>query len=156
MNPAKIFIGDTGSLVVGFILSILCTRFIQDNSNAAQPILKAAPLFALGMVLIPVFDAVRVFSLRIWKGQSPFHPDRTHLHHLLTNAGISHSRTSKIICAIHGFILIEVYWLRELKPIFILFMLLATMTAVTIAFYNVHRLIKLNKSDDGPANLELS
>src|SRR5690349_5452083 len=143
MNPAKIFMGDTGSLVVGFILSILCTKFIQDNGNAAQPIIKAAPVFALGMVLIPVFDAVKVFSLRIWKGQSPFHPDRTHLHHLLTNAGISHSMTSKIICAIHGFILIEVYWLRELKPIFILCMLVATMTVVTIAFYNIHKFLKL-------------
>jgi len=143
MNPAKIFMGDTGSLVVGFILSILCTKFIQGNGNAAQPIIKAAPVFALGMVLIPVFDAVRVFSLRIWNGQSPFHPDRTHLHHLLTNAGISHNMTSKIICAIHGFVLIEVYWLRELKPVFILCMLVATMTVVTIAFYNIHRLLKL-------------
>lgn len=156
MNPAKIFMGDTGSLAVGFILSILCTRFIQGNSNAAQPIIKAAPLFALGMVLIPVFDAVRVSSLRIWKGQSPFQPDRTHLHHLLTNAGISHSLTSKIICAIHGFVLIEVYWLRELKPLFILFMLIATMMVVTIAFYNVHRLIKIKKPGRGPAKLELS
>src|SRR4029453_5419566 len=125
MNPAKIFMGDPGSLVIVFILSILCTKFIQGNSSAAQPIIKAAPLFALGMVLIPVFDAVRVFSLRIWKGQSPFQPDRTHLN--LNNAGITHSLTSKIICAIHGFVLIEVYWLRELKPIFILFMLMATM-----------------------------
>jgi len=156
MNPAKIFMGDTGSLVVGFILSILCTRFIQGNSNAAQPIIKAAPLFALGMVLIPVFDAVRVSSLRIWKGQSPFQPDRTHLHHLLTNAGISHTLTSKIICAIHGFVLIEVYWLREMKPIFILLMLIATMMLVTIAFYNVHRLTKLKKSGGSPVNFELS
>jgi len=156
MNPAKIFMGDTGSLVIGFILSILCTKFIQGNSSAAQPIIKAAPLFALGMVLIPVFDAVRVFSLRIWKGQSPFHPDRTHLHHLLTNAGVSHSLTSKVICAIHGFILIEVYWLRELRPLFILCMLIATMTVVTIAFYNVHRLIRLKKPGRGSANFELS
>jgi len=106
--------------------------------------------------LIPVFDAVRVFSLRIWKGQSPFHPDRTHLHHLLTNAGISHSLTSKVICAIHGFVLIEVYWLREFKPLFILFMLIGTMTVVTIAFYNIHKVIKLKKSDRGPANFEWS
>ena len=156
MNPAKIFMGDTGSLVVGFILSILCTRFIQGNSNAAQPIIKAAPLFALGMVLIPVFDAVRVFSLRIWKGQSPFQPDRTHLHHLLTNAGISHGLTSKIICAIHGFVLIEVYWLRELKPIFILFMLLATMTVVTIAFYNIAQTNQTKEPGNPSANFELS
>jgi UDP-GlcNAc:undecaprenyl-phosphate GlcNAc-1-phosphate transferase len=152
MNPAKIFMGDTGSLVVGFIIAILCVKFIQENSFTAKPLMKAAPLFALGMVLIPVFDAIRVSSSRIWKGRSPFQPDRTHIHHLLTNGGISHSLTSKIICAVHGFILIEVYWLRELKPVFILVMLIVTMVIVTIAFHNIHRLKWLKKQDDGSAN----
>jgi len=140
MNPAKIFMGDTGSLVLGFVIAILCTRLIQLNSMEVRPLLKTAPLFALGMVLIPVFDTIRVFSLRIWRGQSPFHADRTHIHHLLTNAGFSHSRTSKIICVIHGFILIEVYWLKELRPEFILCMLVIAMTIVTIISYNIHRL----------------
>jgi UDP-GlcNAc:undecaprenyl-phosphate GlcNAc-1-phosphate transferase len=154
MNPAKIFMGDTGSLVVGFVIAILCTKFIQVNGTAPQPLIKVAPLFALGMVLIPVFDAIRVSTLRIWKGQSPFQPDRTHIHHLLTNAGISHSRTSKIICGIHGFILIEVYWLRELRPGFILCMLLATMIIVTIGCYNIHRLKWLKKTGNKSADFE--
>jgi UDP-GlcNAc:undecaprenyl-phosphate GlcNAc-1-phosphate transferase len=156
MNPAKIFMGDTGSLVLGFVIAILCTRLIQVNNLAVQPLLKTAPLFALGMVLIPVFDTMRVFALRIWKGQSPFHPDRTHIHHLLTNAGISHSLTSKIICVIHGFILIEVYWLKELRAEFILAMLLAAMSVVTIVFYNVHRLKRHKKLATEAAKFELS
>ncbi len=156
INPAKIFMGDTGSLVLGFVIAILCTRLIQVNSIAVQPLLKTAPLFALGMVLIPVFDTMRVFSLRIWKGQSPFHPDRTHIHHLLTNAGFSHSLTSKIICVIHGFILIEVYWLKGLRPGFILCMLLAAMIIVTIIFYNIHWLKRQKNPDNESAKYELS
>lgn len=156
MNPAKIFMGDTGSLVLGFVIAILCTRLIQVNSMAAQPILKTAPLFALGMVLIPVFDTMRVFALRIWKGQSPFHADKTHIHHLLTNAGFSHSRTSKLICIIHGFILIEVYWLKEFKPEFILCMLIATMIIVTIIFYNIHWLIRRMNINLKPTKYELN
>jgi UDP-GlcNAc:undecaprenyl-phosphate GlcNAc-1-phosphate transferase len=156
MNPAKIFMGDTGSLVLGFVIAILCTRLIQVNNLAIQPLLRTAPLFALGMVLIPVFDTIRVFALRIWKGQSPFVPDRTHIHHLLTNAGVSHNLTSKIICVIHGFILIEVYWLKELRPEFILIMLVAAMIVVTIVFYNVHRLKRQKKLANTSSKYELS
>jgi UDP-N-acetylmuramyl pentapeptide phosphotransferase/UDP-N-acetylglucosamine-1-phosphate transferase len=138
MNPAKIFMGDTGSLVLGFVIAILCTRLIQVNSLSAQPVLKNAPLFAFGMVLIPVFDTMRVFALRIWKGKSPFDPDRTHIHHLMTNVGFSHSFTSKVICVIHGFFLIEVYWLKDLRPEIILLVLISTMILVTAIFYNMH------------------
>jgi len=156
MNPAKIFMGDTGSLVLGFVIALLCTRIIQINSIAYQPLLKTAPLFALGMVLIPVFDTIRVFSLRIWKGQSPFDADRTHIHHLLTNAGFSHGLTSRIICVIHGFILIEVYWLKALRPEFILCMLIAAMITVTIVFYNIHRLRKQRKTTTPSVEYELN
>lgn len=156
MNPAKIFMGDTGSLVLGFVIAILCTRIIQINGISAQPLLKTAPLFALGMVLIPVFDTIRVFSLRIWKGQSPFDADRTHIHHLLTNAGFSHGLTARIICVIHGFILIEVFWLKELRPELILCMLLVAMIIVTIVFYNIHRLRKPRKTDSPPVEFKLN
>ena len=156
MNPAKIFMGDTGSLVLGFVIAILCTRLIQVNNLSIQPLLRTAPLFALGMVLIPVFDTIRVFALRIWRGQSPFIPDRTHIHHLLTNAGVSHGLTSKIICMIHGFILIEVYWLKESRPEFILTMLVAAMIVVTTVFYNVYRLKKQKKLQNTAAEYELS
>ena len=126
-NPAKIFMGDTGSLVLGFVIAVLCIRLIQVNVFTAKPVLPHAPVFVLGLVLIPVFDTLRVFAVRIWKGKSPFTADKTHIHHLLTNAGFSHGFAAKLICFIHGFILIEVYWLQELKQELILAILIAFM-----------------------------
>lgn len=131
-NPAKIFMGDTGSLVLGFVIAVLCIRLMQVNEVTAQQVIPNAPVFVLSIVLIPVFDTIRVFALRIWKGQSPFLADKTHIHHLLTRQGFSHSFAAKLICFLHGFILIEGYWLRYLKEeivlaILITFMFLTTM-----------------------------
>jgi len=119
-NPAKIFMGDTGSLVLGFVIAVLCIRLMQVNQVIAAPVLSNTPVFVAGIVMIPVFDTLRVFATRMWKGNSPFVADRTHIHHLLTNQGFSHGFAAKLICFLHGFILIEVYWLREIKPEFTL------------------------------------
>jgi UDP-N-acetylmuramyl pentapeptide phosphotransferase/UDP-N-acetylglucosamine-1-phosphate transferase len=152
MNPARIFMGDTGSLVLGFATAILCIRLMQVNSGIAQPFLKNAPMFALAIVLIPVFDTVRVFAMRLIKGGSPFHPDKTHIHHLVTTAGFSHAITSRLIYVVHAFILVEVYWLKDLRPEFILCTLMLTMIVVTILFYNIHYLKKYTAGD---SNLDL-
>ena len=133
-NPAKIFMGDTGSLVLGFVIAVLCIRLMQANSFVAQPVIHNIPVFVLGIVFIPVFDAVRVFAVRIWRGQSPFIADNTHIHHLLTRAGASHSQATRLICSLHGFILMEVFWLRELRQKYVLIILLAIMTLATLLF----------------------
>ena len=145
-NPAKIFMGDTGSLVLGFVIAVLCIRLMQVNGSAINPVLPHAPVFVLGIVLIPVFDTLRVFAVRIWKGRSPFLADKTHIHHLLTNTGFSHSFASKLICFIHGFILIEVYWLRTLKQGLILGILVAFMLLVIVLLKNLYRFVRKNKS----------
>ena len=141
-NPARIFMGDTGSLVLGFVIAVLSIRLMQVNAFAVKPVLTHAPVFVLGIVLIPVFDTLRVFALRIWKGQSPFAPDKTHIHHLVTNAGFSHAFAAKLICFFHGFILIEVYWLRGLKQELILIILLAFMLLMTVILKNIGLLLK--------------
>ncbi|MGC4037261.1 MAG: MraY family glycosyltransferase [Chitinophagaceae bacterium] len=141
-NPARIFMGDTGSLVLGFVIAIMCIRFMQVNNVAAHPIVPHAPIFALGIVLIPVFDTLRVFSLRMWKGKSPFSPDKTHIHHLLTNSGFSHAFAAKFICFIHAFILMEVYWLKDLKPEWTLFFLVLAMTVFIFSLKHLSALRK--------------
>ena len=141
-NPAKIFMGDTGSLVLGFIISILCIRLMQANIIAVNPILPHAPVFVFGIVLIPVFDAVRVFALRIWKGESPFTPGKNHIHHLLTNAGFSHGAAAKLIYILHGFILAEIYWLRQVRQEIILALLVVFMIMITLVFKNIKVLMK--------------
>jgi UDP-N-acetylmuramyl pentapeptide phosphotransferase/UDP-N-acetylglucosamine-1-phosphate transferase len=140
-NPARIFMGDTGSLVLGFVIAVLCIRLIQINAIAVKPIISQAPVFVLGIVLIPVFDTLRVFAIRIWKGGSPFVADKTHIHHLLTNAGMSHTVASRLICFVHGFILIEIWWLKNLKQEIILAALIGFMFLVTIIFKNIGLLI---------------
>jgi len=141
-NPARIFMGDTGSLVLGFVVAVLCIRLMQVNVFVANPVLPHAPVFVLGVVLIPVFDTLRVFIVRIWKGGSPFIADKTHIHHLLTNQGFSHGFAAKLICFLHGFILIEVYWLRNIRQEFIALILIAFMLLATVLLKNLGLLFK--------------
>ncbi|CAN5463515.1 MraY family glycosyltransferase [soil metagenome] len=81
---AKIFMGDTGSLLCGFIISILAIEFIEMNS------VGAAPALAVGILIIPIFDTLRVFALRIFHGHSPFYADKNHIHHKLLDMKLSH------------------------------------------------------------------
>jgi UDP-N-acetylmuramyl pentapeptide phosphotransferase/UDP-N-acetylglucosamine-1-phosphate transferase len=138
-NPARIFLGDTGSLVLGFSIAVLCIRLLQVNTSSVLP---HAPLFILSLAFIPVYDTIRVFAMRIWKGKSPFEADRTHIHHLLTNAGFGHVFATRLICSIHAFILLEVYWLKDLKAEYILLILVIFMMAVTAVLKNIRVLFK--------------
>lgn len=144
-NPAKIFMGDTGSLILGFVIAVLCVRLMQVNISAVNPVIVHAPMFVLGIVLIPVFDTLRVFALRIWKGGSPFDADKTHIHHLLTNQGFSHVFAVRVIYFIHAFILMEVYLLQAIKQEFILLFLVAFMLFVTVMLRNMRVFVR--KSD---------
>ncbi len=144
-NPAKIFMGDTGSLVLGFVVAVLSIRLMQVNSAALYPVLPHAPVFVFGIVLIPVYDTLRVFSIRIWSGKSPFMADRTHIHHLLTNQGFSHGLAAKLICFLHGFILIEVYWLRGLRQEIVIALLVAFMLLATVVLKNMGLLFSRQK-----------
>lgn len=145
-NPARIFMGDTGSLVLGFVTAVLCIRLIQVNDMAANPVLPQGPVFVLGIVLIPVFDTIRVFATRIWRGKSPFEADKTHIHHLLTNQGFSHAFAAKFICVIHGLALIETYWLRFMKQEYILVCLFIYMLLVTALLKNLYLFRRKSRS----------
>ena len=80
---AKIFMGDTGSLLCGFIISVLAIQFVE------MKMVESAPALAIGILIIPVFDTLRVFTIRILNGRWPFHPDRNHIHHRLLAMGFS-------------------------------------------------------------------
>lgn len=103
MAPARIFMGDTGSLLIGFTLSVLCVLFINgyNGSNALFSTLVHAPkgtlTMALAIMFVPVFDTFRVFTTRAIKGRSPFTADRTHLHHYLLDLGLSHTKTVSVL-----------------------------------------------------------
>jgi UDP-N-acetylmuramyl pentapeptide phosphotransferase/UDP-N-acetylglucosamine-1-phosphate transferase len=133
-NPARIFMGDTGSLVLGFVVSVLCVKLVQMNTGHSYPVVPHAPVFALSIVAIPVFDTLRVFTLRIWQGRSPFSPDKNHIHHLLTNNGWSHSFAAKLICGVHALVLALGYFLKDLPQVAGLSVLLVLLLIMVLVF----------------------
>lgn len=90
----KVFMGDTGSLTLGFMVIFLSFKLLQCNSSAqtmAHGVQLNSPLtLVLGLLFVPAFDVLRVFANRINNGKSPFHPDKTHLHHKLLASGLTH------------------------------------------------------------------
>jgi UDP-N-acetylmuramyl pentapeptide phosphotransferase/UDP-N-acetylglucosamine-1-phosphate transferase len=83
ITRAIIFMGDTGSLVCGFLVSVMAIQFVELGT------VESAPSIAVAILFIPVFDTARIFMIRIMKGQSPFNPDKNHIHHILSRAGLS-------------------------------------------------------------------
>ncbi|TDO60339.1 UDP-N-acetylmuramyl pentapeptide phosphotransferase/UDP-N-acetylglucosamine-1-phosphate transferase [Sunxiuqinia elliptica] len=99
----KIFMGDTGSLVLGTILAALLIRFNELNALASDPFyFEHAPIIALSILIVPVTDTLRVFAIRIYHKKSPFSPDMNHIHHVLLKSGLTHIQASSFLIAYSG------------------------------------------------------
>lgn len=105
-TPARIFMGDTGALLLGLILSILIINFIEINQQilvSTNPsvskvyAITTGPAVAIGILILPLFDTLRVFLIRMSRGRSPFSPDRMHIHHLLIDFGFTHMQATGIL-----------------------------------------------------------
>ncbi len=113
-HPAKIFMGDTGSLLIGLINSILVVKFIEvaNAVNVPYPII-ASPAIGFAILMIPLLDTLRVFSIRIVNRRSPFSPDRNHVHHLLLDKGLSHRSITLMLVTINLLAIVVSYALRN-------------------------------------------
>jgi UDP-N-acetylmuramyl pentapeptide phosphotransferase/UDP-N-acetylglucosamine-1-phosphate transferase len=97
MFPAKIFMGDTGALMLGLVISILVIRFIQVGTTYSFFPVSASPAVGFAVLILPLMDTMRVFVIRIIQGRSPFSPDRNHIHHLFLRNGFN-PKTATISC----------------------------------------------------------
>lgn len=118
-HPAKIFMGDTGSMTVGFILAIFALRFVE----LARTVVLAgyfdshsAPVIVLAILIIPVVDTLRVFILRIIQKRSPFSPDRNHIHHKLLQIGLSPRFVSLILYGMNLLFITAAWFFRNSDP----------------------------------------
>ncbi len=112
-HPAKIFMGDCGSLLVGLICSVLVLKFINTASSPAAVLpIPSATVIGISLILIPLVDTIRVFSIRILKGRSPFSPDRNHIHHILLDKGLSHSAITLICVSVNITVIAAVYFAK--------------------------------------------
>ncbi len=99
----KIFMGDSGSLLLGYLITAFVFKFCEINayrelSDMIQN--SAAPAVAICVLSIPLFDTIRVMVTRLKHHQSPFKPDKNHIHHLLLQAGCTHLQTTGVIVGI--------------------------------------------------------
>jgi UDP-GlcNAc:undecaprenyl-phosphate/decaprenyl-phosphate GlcNAc-1-phosphate transferase len=135
-QPSKIFMGDTGALMIGFLLSFMAIEFINQNYELPTQHtskFQASISTAIAVVIIPVFDTLRVIILRLRKLQSPFKADRNHLHHQFLNLGFSHAKSVLFLGIINlGFIALA--WLlrnqtdRLILPLIVILCLVINFT----------------------------
>lgn len=104
-SPAKIFMGDSGSLYIGLTLTYLVFKFIHLNHNTTDLgyQIASAPIVGFCLFSVPIIDTIRVFAIRLKSKKSPFQADRNHLHHILLAATKSHMKTSITLASINSF-----------------------------------------------------
>ena len=150
-NPAKIFMGDTGSMFLGYMLSVLS---VQGMFKSYAVISFAVPLIMLGL---PLFDALFAMMRRVLSGKNPMSADRGHLHHRLYDMGFSQKQTVFILYAISGvlgitsILLAEQRFLRAmlLSICVIIFILIATMMGKNSYVHKIDSPDNTNIDTDG-------
>jgi len=103
ITPAKIFMGDTGSLLIGLITAVMALKFVEVSSgvSGSTPDVYAVPALTFAILIGPIFDTVRVFILRIANGVSPFTADRNHIHHRMLKLGFTHLQATLVLTGIN-------------------------------------------------------
>ena len=139
-SPAKIFMGDTGSLLIGILNSVFVIKFIAVAADPSLGLpLQAAPAIGFAILIIPLVDTFRVVTMRILSRRSPFSPDRNHIHHFLLDLGWSHKKiTLSISAAAVGFIIIA-FFCRNLNTTLTIGILLTLGSAITAFVYNLRK-----------------
>lgn len=102
LTPARIFMGDTGALMIGLISAVMALKFISLSTvpNNGLPPMFYSPAMVIAILAGPVFDTLRVFILRLTKGKSPFEADRNHIHHRLLELGLNHGQATLFLSVI--------------------------------------------------------
>ncbi len=101
---ARIFMGDSGSTVLGFTMAAFALRLCNMDLSSYHWYLSHSILLAMCVQLIPVIDLMRVAFLRVLRGKSPFHADKTHIHHLLLKLGMSHPGIAVLLTGYTGLV----------------------------------------------------
>ena len=140
-TPAKIFMGDTGALLIGLICSILAIKFIDLHQAIPDSIyaFKSAPAVAIGILILPLFDTLRVFVIRTLQGRSPMSPDRNHIHHLLLDSGLNHMQATFSLVVVNLFFILLVVKYQSLGNFNLLILLIALAVVLTAIPYFISR-----------------
>ena len=156
-QPARIFMGDSGSLMIGLVNSILVIKFINvANSPLVAVPIQSAVAVGFAILIVPLLDTLRVFSIRIYKGRSPFTPDRNHVHHLLLDRGLSHAAITFTCVAINIAFIAMAYLGKSLGPNYLLLIMLSiSFAGLGMLYYaRPRRKMVIAKRSDGATELK--
>ncbi len=142
-QPAKIFMGDTGSMILGFSIAAFSFHFLNVTYNQSLFVFElGAPVaLVLSVLIIPIVDTLRVFIIRFWNGNNPLDPDRNHLHHEIKRLGLNDKQTTSFLLGINLLFLVTVVSLNGLLSNTVL--ILVTISIVMVLLYILER--KLSK-----------
>lgn len=151
-DPSEIFMGDTGALVIGMMLSVAAIRFIDFNYNLPlnhTARFSASVSTAACFIIIPLVDTIRILILRVSRGQSPFTPDKSHIHHGLMRLGLTHAKTALLLGTIQVVFIGMAFALNGLNDNYMLLCVvgLATVLSVILDRIILNRLNKENSAD---------
>lgn len=121
--PAKIFMGDSGSLTLGVIMSVLAIRAVETNPESIPDAFShvSTPVFAMAILAYPLVDTLRVFLHRAVRGVSPFQADKNHIHHKLLRVGLNHSQTVLVLYVFNMLCILTAIYLPIEEPTLKLF-----------------------------------
>ncbi|MEG1607254.1 MAG: MraY family glycosyltransferase [Mucinivorans sp.] len=136
----KIFMGDTGSLTLGFLIIFITLKFVNLAQNGSTPSdiyqIKSPIAIMVGLLFVPLFDTLRVFISRIARGKMPFSPDKTHIHHKLLAMGYSHLHSTLLLMLMQIIFIVLNITLSEVLSINLnLVILIDIILAVSYLFY---------------------
>lgn len=127
-NPAKIFMGDSGSLTIGFLMAVLAIELVEYKTQEIPQTIEniSKPILAMAILVYPLIDTIRVFTIRVLKGTSPFSADRNHLHHRLLDLGLSHKQTVLIIYLFNLLIIAATIFAQQFNPSYAFIVIMAS------------------------------
>lgn len=117
-RSTKIFMGDTGSMILGFLLSFTGISFIDIFIAKRDDVfyhLQSAPVIAVAILILPIIDTLTVIITRIYHKKSVLSPDKNHIHHKLLNLGLTHRRSTAYIITYYLLIILVAYFLRHIN-----------------------------------------
>lgn len=139
----KMFIGDGGTLFMGVMISVFVMNMLNSEPLYIEYVLKGMGMipFTVAVLAVPVFDTLRVMSMRMLRGNSPFKPDKTHLHHIFIEMGFSHVGTTVSILSLNALVVGLWFLTYQLggSVDLQLYVVLAASLAITFGFYKLMR-----------------
>ncbi|MBO5759488.1 MAG: undecaprenyl/decaprenyl-phosphate alpha-N-acetylglucosaminyl 1-phosphate transferase [Rikenellaceae bacterium] len=143
-DRSKMFIGDGGSLMMGVAMStyVVAVISVRDEAFDAMPDGMGLVAFTMAVMAVPVFDTLRVMTMRILRRTSPFRPDKTHLHHLFIDLGFSHIATTLSVLSLNLLVVLAwlISYLAGASVDVQFYVVIVSSVLVTAIFYKVMRM----------------